>query len=120
MGDDAASWGFDGMRGQKWHRGESEEGSEPFGSDWEEGDVLGLAADLAGAGGAMTLWLSVNGSFSRPNGVAFQGPAPKWLSPALSSQGGEYRVNFGAQAFQHSPPDGTYMSVQEAARLLAE
>jgi hypothetical protein len=118
VGDDDASWGFDGMRVQKWGHSHN----EPFGGLWEEGDVLGLAADLSleeGAAGpgslSLSLSLSVNGSFAQPNGVAFEGIAAKWLSPALSSQGGGYRVNFGDKAFQHSPPDDGYMSVQDAA-----
>lgn len=135
VGDDDVSWGFDGMRLTKWGcngnnnsvRGVIDSDSDsdtenlmsPFGTPWEEGDVLGLAANMSSSGGT-TLWLSVNGSYEEPNGLAFVGVAARWLSPALSAQGGRFRVNFGDKPFRHSPPQdnedgGGYISVQEAA-----
>jgi hypothetical protein len=42
VGENAFSWGFDGMRVRKWGDGSS----SAFGVEWEEGDVLGLACDM--------------------------------------------------------------------------
>ena len=150
VGDDDNSWGFDGMRVAKWGNnnngksnddnrdgdreriGDSDSDSNsdsslsPFGTPWEEGDVLGLAVDMSGGnadtsaspGAGTTLWLAVNGSYASPNGVAFEGLDVRWLSPALSSQGGAYRVNFGERPFVHTPPGDGYVSVQEAGVVM--
>jgi hypothetical protein len=61
--DDASSWGVCGLRQLKWHAGSS----AAFGSEWRVGDVIGFALDMRAAGGAV-LSVSVNGSFSAPNG----------------------------------------------------
>jgi hypothetical protein len=69
-----------------------------WGSTWETGDVIGLACNLdSGA-----LFVSVNGDFSPPNGVAFArglrpsaaaGPA---LFPAFSGKDATVSYNLGA------------------------
>ena len=104
VGDDTCSWGFDGHRIMKWNGGD-----QPFGTGWVAGDVLGLAIDLADK----TVSFSVNGDFSEPCGVAFSNidvPAG-WIMPALTSQTGTYRINFGDRSFVHPPPDESYQPV---------
>ena len=64
IGDDAASWGTDGVRQAKWHNG-----SSSFGSEWANGDIIGFAADLD----AKTVSFSYNGSWAAPDGVPFEG-----------------------------------------------
>ena len=104
VGDDTYSWGFDGHRIMKWNGG-----SQPFGTGWVAGDVLGLAIDLVDK----TVSFSVNGNFSEPCGVAFTNidiPA-SWIMPALTSHSGTYQINFGDRSFIHAPPDVSYQSV---------
>lgn len=106
VGDDAFSWGFDGVRQQKWGNG----GDSTFGSKWKVGDVLGCAVDLSSED-AHTMSFSVNGSFAAPDGVAFESFTAAWVAPALTSSGGVYKVNFGDRPLQFSAPDATYQSV---------
>ena len=109
VGDDTCSWGFDGHRVLKWNAG-----TQPFGKVWVAGDVLGLAIDLVDK----TVSFSVNGDFSEPCGVAFSniGVPAGWIMPALTSQTGTYRVNFGDRPFIHKPPDESYQSVVSGAQ----
>ena len=104
VGDDTYSWGFDGDRIVKWNGG-----GQPFGKVWVAGDVLGLAIDLVGK----IVSFSVNGDYCEPCGVAFSNidvPAG-WIMPALTSDSGTYRVNFGDRPFIHTSPDESYQSV---------
>ena len=104
VGDDTCSWSFDGHRIMKWNGGK-----QPFGKVWVAGDVLGLAIDLVGK----TVSFSVKGDYREPCGAAFSNidiPAG-WIMPALSSQTGTYRINFGDRPFLHTPPDESYQSV---------
>lgn len=110
MGDDDVSWGFDGVRREKWGNSDS----QPWGGPWQTGDVLGLAADLS-VEGSMSLSFSVNGSFSAPNGIAFDSISAPWLAPALSAQEGVFRVNFGENPFRFSAPDSSFSSVHESS-----
>jgi len=68
------------MRLLKFYDGEAE-----FGSEWNDGDVLGFAVDVK----EKTFSLSVNGSYESPNGIAFKGDDIKcdlpWVTPALTS-----------------------------------
>ena len=104
VGDDNFSWGFDGARKCKWGNSSSAD----FGSAWTHGDVLGLAVDL---GAAKSVSFSVNGDFTAPFGVAFEGIAAEWVSPALTADVDSYRINFGDRPFKFSPPDVAYKSV---------
>ena len=86
-----------------------EYGKLPFGKVWVAGDVLGLAIDLVGK----SVSFSVNGDYREPCGVAFSNidvPAG-WIMPALTSDSGTYRVNFGDRSFKHTPPNESYQSV---------
>jgi hypothetical protein len=106
VGDDAFSWAFDGPRKLKWANGRS-----TFGVEWKNGDVLGLACDMVNK----TISFAVNGSFNAPLGVAFVNITAEWIAPAFTgSNGFHVVVNFGHLPFKHSPPDGTYVSVQAA------
>jgi thiol-disulfide isomerase/thioredoxin len=102
VGDDASSWGVDGVRQCLWPNS-----SSGFGSEWKTGDVIGFAANLEDK----TLSFSVNGSFASPDGVAFSDIKAEWLAPALTGSDGQYRVNFGDQPFKFAPPDASYVSV---------
>jgi hypothetical protein len=109
VGEDAFSWGFDGVRVSKWGDGSS----SAFGVAWQEGDVLGLACDMVNK----TVSFSVNGSFEPPLGLAFQNIAADSIAPAFTANIG-FRVvaNFGQLPLKHAPPDETYVSVHAAAQ----
>ena len=113
VGDDTASWGFDGHRIQAWHGS-----SKSFGKAWNVGDTLGLAIDLVSAN--KTVSFSVNGEFASPCGVAYNNvvlPSGGWIFPAFTAQTGTYRVNFGDRPFKYAPPDSTYVAVNAAVRV---
>jgi hypothetical protein len=109
VGDNAFSWGFDGVRVSK--RGDGS--SSAFGVEWQEGDVLGLACDMVNK----TVSFSVNGSFEPPLGFAFQNIAADSIAPAFSAGNGfKVVANFGQLPLTHAPPDETYVSVHAAAQ----
>jgi hypothetical protein len=104
VGEDAWSWSVDGQKhkfgnGSRWHSDEC----STFGSSWSDGDVIGFALDMRTAGAAV-LSVSVNGSFSAPNGVAFAGIDASFLSPAFSATG-LFRLNLGHRPFAHEAPE---------------
>ena len=83
VGDDAASWGADGMRGHLWHNG-----TEDWSIRWEDGDTIGCAADLE----LGKLWFARNGAWS----LAFEGCGSKWeagLFPAISGDRMSFAMN---------------------------
>jgi hypothetical protein len=113
VGDNAFSWGFDGLRVIKWGDGSS----SAFGVEWREGDVLGLACDMVNK----SVSFSVNGSFEPPLGVSFQNIAADSIAPAFSAGNGfKVVANFGQLPLKHAPPDETYVSVHAAERLHKE
>jgi hypothetical protein len=113
VGNDACSWGVCGMRQEKTH----DDAELAFGSKWKNGDVIGFAVDMRAAGDAV-MRVSVNGSFTLPNGVAFSAIKAPYLTPAFSAASGFYRVNFGLCPFAHAPPDDRagYVSVWHFAQ----
>jgi ankyrin repeat protein len=109
VGDDAFSWGFDGVRVSKWGDGSS----SAFGVKWREGDVLGLACDMVNK----SVSFSVNGSFEPPLGLSFENIAADSIAPAFSANSGfKVVANFGQLPLKHAPPDETYVSVHAAAQ----
>jgi hypothetical protein len=109
VGDNAFSWGFDGVRARKWGDGSS----SAFGVEWQEGDVLGLACDMVNK----SVSFSVNGSFEPPLGVAFDKIVADSIAPAFSAElGFKVVANFGQLPLKHAPPDETYVSVHAAAQ----
>jgi len=101
VGDDAVSWGFDGIRVCKWNMGNPTE----WGQSTPEGSILGVAADLD----AGTIEFGFNGEWS----VAFtdvSGP----LFPAITGTGGILVVNFGATGFRF--PRSGFEAPQEASK----
>jgi len=110
VGDDTVSWGFDGIRRNLW--GDNQSGQSPddnsYGPEWNNGDVLGLAVDVD----QKSLSFFVNGI---PLGIAFSDislPAG-WIAPAISAQGGSYKINFGERPFKFTPPE-SYAAVHSA------
>jgi hypothetical protein len=84
VGDDGASFAFDGSRGKKFHAGH-EESYGGTSSRWKAGDVVGCRYDL----GAGIISYSLNG---QELGVAFTLPQqqpPLVLFPAVSCNAGE-------------------------------
>ena len=59
IGDDSYSFGVDGGRILSWHNA-----NRKFGSEWKDGDVIGLAFDTK----AKLFTVSVNGNYESPNG----------------------------------------------------
>ena len=109
VGDNAFSWGFDGVRVRKWGDGSS----RTFGVEWREGDVLGLACDMVNK----SVSFSVNGSFEPPLGLAFQNIAADSIAPAFTATSGfKVVANFGQLPLKHMPHDDTYVSVHTAAQ----
>ncbi len=109
VGDNAFSWGFDGVRVCKWGDGSD----SAFGVEWQEGDVLGLACDMVNK----SVSFSVNGSFEPPLGLAFQNIAADSMAPAFTANiGFKVEANFGQLPLKHAPPDETYVSVHAAAQ----
>jgi len=109
VGDNAFSWGFDGVRVIKF----ADDSSSAFGVEWQEGDVLGLACDMVNK----SVSFSVNGSFEPPLGVAFGKIVADSTGPAFSADLGFKMVdNFGQLPLKHAPPDETYVSVHAAAQ----
>jgi hypothetical protein len=109
VGDNAFSWGFDGVRVSKWGDGSD----SAFGVKWQEGDVLGLACDMVNK----SVSFSVNGSFEPPLGLAFQNIAAHSIAPAFTAERGfKVVANFGQLPLKHAPPDETYVSVHAAAQ----
>jgi hypothetical protein len=112
VGDNAFSWGFDGVRVIKFANCSSRSAPR-FGVEWQEGDVLGLACDMVNK----SVSFSVNGSFEPPLGLAFQNIAADSIAPAFSAQAGfKVVANFGQLPLKHAPPDETYVSVHAAAQ----
>ncbi len=109
VGQNAFSWGFDGVRVSKW--GDAD--GSAFGVEWQEGDVLGLACDMVNK----SVSFSVNGSFEPPLGLAFQNIAADSIAPVFSAQSGfKVVANFGQLPLKHAPPDETYVSVHAATQ----
>ena len=109
VGDDGPSWGVDGDRVLKWHKGEN----VPFGGQWRAGDVVGLACDLQA--GSRRMLVSLNGDFNPPYGAVFDLPAAGLeggLCPALTADSGLYRCNLGGGLpFRHAPPSTEYRAM---------
>ncbi len=123
VGDDMSpSWGVDGGRLFKYHKGR-----HPFeGRKWQQGDVIGLACDLRSDNHALvrnqptysdpadqldsrqvggSMWVSVNGDFSPPYGLVFYLPQGlSGLFAAFTSLSGVVQCNVGEQPFEYAPP----------------
>ena len=122
VADDNGSWGVDGDRLLKWH----EESTPLGGRQWRDGDVIGLACDLRAdkyhahtketnqsgtldqaetgqTGGS--IWVSLNGDFSPPYGLAFRLPQDlSGLFAAFTAESGVVKCNLGEEAFAYAPP----------------
>jgi len=96
VGDDGASWGFDGARMGAWHF----EMMTPYGEAWKEGDVVGSGYDAEKG----EIWFSLNGRFL---GTAFSYVYPRdGLTPAATVEGDEgTRGYFVFQEPKYLPPD---------------
>lgn len=103
VGDDKASYAYDGDRIYTWM-----DGSRSWGREWHEGDVICFVADLD----ARSLAFGLNGNFSTPMGHAFVNFEIKGgLAPALTIQADRFAalLNFGQggySSFRHAPPAG--------------
>jgi hypothetical protein len=128
VGDNLSSWGVDGHRLLKWHIDNTAFG----GRKWQDGDVIGLACDLRTqrgvskemqmnasdtcdqiqqeSAGGESIWVSLNGDFSPPYGVAFHLPQGlSGLFAAFSFQRGAVRCNLGEEPFEYAPPGEGFM-----------
>merc|ERR1712187_37289 len=79
VGDDAESWGTDGLRHMLWHDGESN-GKWP--RNWKEGDIIGLAIDID----ACVMQFSLNGDWVEELLHTFEAAGRKFY-PAMSTKG---------------------------------
>lgn len=100
VGDGAHSWAYDGWRQQKWHGQPS-----PWGSKWQQGDVIGCGIDVD----AGTMIFSLNGKMRSANmGVAFRSiDFARGLYPCASFNRRErLQFNLGGSSFKFAPPPG--------------
>lgn len=105
VGDNAASWAYDGARQLKWHAGKS----EAYGDAWQQGDVIGVFLDVD----VGVLSFSRNGATLGPAFLDVDLAAAS-LYPAVSLEQGEVvRVNIGQAPFQF-PPAAPYAPVFNA------
>ena len=96
VGDDAGSWGVDGLRQFKFH-----DGTDRWEGEWADNDVIGLAVNVD----AGMIAASKNGDWAAPgHGVVFADEKIKaGVYPAFSASTGDvpYRM---AAPFRHAPP----------------
>lgn len=100
VGDGAHSWAYDGWRQQKWHGQPS-----PWGSKWQQGDVVGCGIDVD----AGTMIFSLNGKMRSVNmGVAFRAiDFARGVYPCASFNRRErLQFNLGGAPFKFPPPPG--------------
>ena len=110
-GDDAHSWGLDGIRKCKWSGK-----SSPWACEWKVGDTIGLAANVD----LGKIAVSKNGSWiGEENGVVFTDAAIKQgVYPALSASKFKLRCAFSATDFKYAPPPGDVW--QSAAEVVID
>merc|ERR1711920_972466 len=111
VGDDANSWGFDGVRSARWY-----DGSNGWDCSWSAGDVIGFAANIK----LGKIAVSKNGSWTDgANGVVFENEMIKaGVYPAFSG-GIWYKIRYNLDGsshgpFKHSPPtDEVWLNQRE-------
>jgi hypothetical protein len=132
VGDDESSWGVDGDRLLKFHKQPTTFG----GRKWQDGDVIGLACDLradslalqqegvkdsdtsCNTPGGGSIWVSLNGDFSPPYGLAFHLPQGlSGLFAAFSCKTGAVRCNLGEEPFKYAPPGEGFMPMCSFSKL---
>ena len=100
VGDDAHSWGADGARSLLFH-----DGSHPWTVHWQDGDVVGFAADLHSG----CLWFGHGGEWT----VAFEElTAADWgagLYPAISGDHMLFRLS--GEATRYPGPDSSFCNL---------
>mmetsp|Transcript_33163 Transcript_33163/g.53318 ORF Transcript_33163/g.53318 Transcript_33163/m.53318 type:complete len:5108 (-) Transcript_33163:115-15438(-) len=98
-GDDEHSWAYDGHRQKKWNNG-----CHNWGKRWNDGKVVGCAADIDNR----SLSFSLEGSWASPMGRAFTNiNITGGLFPALTGERNfKCQVNFGQKPFKFQPPSG--------------
>ena len=122
-GDDAHSWGLDGVRKKKWGPQEEEQGhvvesakSSPWACTWAVGDTIGLAANVD----LGKIAVSKNGSWTgEGNGIVFTDAAIKQgVYPALTASKLKLRCAFSAADFKYAPPPGDVWQSAAEVRML--
>ena len=122
-GDDAQSWGLDGVRKKKWGPQEEEQGhvvesakSSPWACTWAVGDTIGLAANVD----LGKMAVSKNGSWTgEGNGIVFTDAAIKQgIYPALTASKLKLRCAFSAADFKYAPPPGDVWQSAAEVRML--
>ena len=108
VGDCSYSYGFDGQRQSKRHSVPSQWGKK---FDPQGDCVLGVAADLQNG----KLLFGLDGDWSQPMGVAFEGIAKDArLFPAITASHLKLSVNFGDRPFTFGPPDQSFIGLKQA------
>ena len=114
VGDDTHSWGIDGDCVRRlWGSDRSVlsvAAEDEFGSALKDGDILGLAIDLE----LRMISVSLN-SHLVAFFVGIKLPRAAGVFPAISSQSGVYKINFGDRKFAGNPPDSSYSSVEQGS-----
>jgi thiol-disulfide isomerase/thioredoxin len=95
VGDDAVSWGFDGVRKLAWNKGQ-----KSWNVPWEQGDVIGFAANIDEG----KIAVSKNGAWEpAPLGVFFTNEAIKnGVFPCMTGGHG-YSVRYNLNGSTHGP-----------------
>jgi hypothetical protein len=79
----------------------------------EESDT----SETENAGGG-SIWMSLNGDFSPPHGLAFHLPQGLGgLYAAISSRSGVVRCNLGEEPFKYAPPGEGFMPMCSFMKL---
>jgi nucleoredoxin len=109
VGDDATSWGVDGVRKCKWH-----DGDHSWDCQWAIGDVIGLAANVDKG----MIAVSKNGSWNTAEnlGVIFENEKIKaGVYPAFTGSGYNLRYSLESQGHKHGVPnEDVWCSTQSA------
>ena len=109
MGELRGSWGVDGVQQLGFFNGETKEMDD---LQWTMHDVIGIAIDLDGTN--KSFHVSVNGKWIYD--VVDNMEYTVGLFPAITSENGEYSINFGQTNMMFNAPHDDYRTLLEAMK----
>ena len=108
LGSCKYGWAFC-VSGETYHGGVRRKWGKAISEEASNHQVLGVAVDM-GRGEMYVTW---NGLWNPPMGLAFTNVSGKHVFPAMSGQCTRMTVNFGETPFKYLPPDDAYHTVAE-------